>query len=53
MSAQLWLALIVAVIVSIAVAGWITSAVRWLRPARSEPRPSERPVDTSDSRQRL
>jgi hypothetical protein len=29
MSAKLWLALMALLIVSIAVAGWITSAVRW------------------------
>lgn len=35
MSAKLWLALMALLIVTIAVAGWITSAVRW---AASRPR---------------
>jgi hypothetical protein len=35
MSAKLWLALMALVIVAVAVAGWITSAVRW---AASHPR---------------
>ena len=35
MSAKLWLALMAAVILSVAVAGWVTSAVRW---AASRPR---------------
>jgi hypothetical protein len=35
MSAKLWLAMIVLLIVSVAVAGWITSAIRW---AASRPR---------------
>jgi hypothetical protein len=30
MSAKLWLAMMVLLIVSIAVAGWTTSAIRWL-----------------------
>lgn len=28
-SAKLWLALMAALIVAVAVAGWITSAIRW------------------------
>jgi hypothetical protein len=35
MSAKFWLALMALLIVTIAVAGWITSAVRW---AASRPR---------------
>ena len=35
MSAQLWLVLMALLIVAVAVAGWITSAVRWAsRPRR-------------------
>ena len=29
MSAELWLALMAVAILSVAIAGWITSAVRW------------------------
>jgi hypothetical protein len=35
MSAKAWLALLVLLILTIAVAGWITSALRWPRSRRA------------------
>jgi hypothetical protein len=39
MSAKLWLGLMALVILSVAIAGWITSAIRWAasRPRRAAP----------------
>jgi hypothetical protein len=37
MSAKLWLALMAMLILSVAVAGWITSALRW---AAARPKPA-------------
>ena len=37
MSAKLWLGLMAVLIVTVAVAGWITSAIRWARARRPAP----------------